>query len=104
MTMLANVLAAYHNQKERNAPYCVRTHFTVQACHQYDKLLNVKIDSHILGALGAILGGTPVLEQIVQIHEIGQNSGAILEQQRELPYTARKTMNGFIRAMKIKSS
>ena len=102
--MLANVLAAYHNKKERNAPYCVRTHFTVQACHQYDKLFNVKIDSHILGALGAILGGTPVLEQIVQIHEIGQNSGAILEQQRELPCTARKTMNGFIRAMKIKSS
>ena len=102
--MLANVLAAYHNQTERNAPYCVRTHFTVQACHQYDKLFNVKIDSHILGALGAILGGTPVLEQIVQIHEIGQNSGAILEQQRELPCTARKTMNGFIRAMKIKSS
>ena len=83
------------------------THFIVQACHQYnqnDKLLNVKIDSHILGALGAILGGTPVLQQIVQIHEIGQNSGAILEQQRELPCTARKTMNGFIRAMKIKSS
>ena len=101
--MLANVLAAYHNQKERNAPY-ICTDFTVQACHQYDKLFNVKIDSHILGALGAILGGTPVLEQIVQIHEIGQNSGAILEQQRELPCTARKTMNGFIRAMKIKSS
>ena len=97
--MLANVLAAYYNQKERSAPY-ICTHFTVK----YDKLLNVKIDSHILGALGAILGGTPVLEQIVQIHEIGQNSGAILEQQRELPYTARKTMNGFIRAMKIKSS
>ena len=101
--MLANVLAAYHNQKERNAPYICKI-LTVQACHQYNKLLNVKIDSHILGALGAILGGTPVLEQIVQIHEIGQNSGAILEQQRELPYTARKTMNGFIRAMKIKSS
>ena len=101
--MLANVLAAYYNQKERSAPY-ICTHFTVKVCHQYDKLLNVKIDSHILGALGAILGGTPVLQQIVQIHEIGQNSGAILEQQRELPYTARKTMNGFIRAMKIKSS